>query len=189
MGSFLAIIAQVNDLNGSELLDEPATSNPILPTANELFWAAVTFFALWALMKWLLLPPIMRAMQARSDKVRTDLETAEAAKKEASDKLVAYEESLHGARAQAVRTIEAARSEAEAERQLVVSAAEAEVSAQRAAAAEDIARAKERATAELTASVAGIAVDAAEAVIGRQVDREAQTQVVEDYVNRAGSKR
>jgi F-type H+-transporting ATPase subunit b len=187
VGPILASILQEVPLNGAELLDEPATSNPILPTGNELFWAAVTFFLLWALMKWVLLPPVMKAMKARADKVSEDLGTAEATKAEAAAELAAYEESLLGAKAEAVRIVEDARSQAEAQRQQVTAAAEAEVAAQRAAAAAEIAEAKERAKAELQTSLAGIAVDAAEAVIQRQLDRDAQTRVIEDYVNRAGS--
>lgn len=186
MGPILASILQQVPLDGAEL-DESAINNPILPTVNEIFWAAVTFFALWALMKWVLLPPIMRGMKARSEKVRTDLEVAETAKSTAATALADYEASLQGAKAEVVRIIEGARGEAESQRQQVVAAAEAEVAAQRAAATEEIARAKQGAKAELASSVAGIAVDAAETVIGKELDRQAQTQLIEDYVNRAGS--
>ena len=43
-----------------EAVTEEKTSNPILPTANEMFWGGLTFVLLWALMKWVLLPPITR---------------------------------------------------------------------------------------------------------------------------------
>ena len=61
------------------------------------------------------------------------------------------------------------------------------MAAQRAAAAEEINAAKAQARTELTGSVAEIAVGAAEAVVQKPIDRNAQQQVVEDYVNRAGA--
>lgn len=163
------------------------TKNPILPVASEMLWAAVFFIALWALMKFVLLPPIVRTMQARDDKVREDHQAAERADAERAAKLEQYEAGLAGARAEAVRLIEDARAQGEAQRREAVAAAEAEVAAQRAAAAEEIAAAKVRARAELTGSIADIAVGAAEAVVQKPVDRSASVQVVEDYVNRAGS--
>ena len=162
-------------------------SNPILPTVNEMFWAAVFFIALWALMKFVLLPPVLRTMDARDAKVRDDLQAAEHAETQRVTKLEEYEAGLAGARAEAVGMIEQARSEGEAERREAIAAAEAEVAALRAQAAEEIATAKTTARAELTGSIADIAVGAAEAVVQKPIDRSAQVQVVEDYVNRAGS--
>lgn len=170
-----------------ELLEEPETSNPILPTGNELFWAAITFVILWALMKYVLLPPVLKTMEAREAKVRDDLAAAESARQQADARLAEYEASLTSAKTEAVRIIEDARVKAEADRKAVTAEAEAEVAAQKAQAAQEVAEAKERALAELKASVAGIAVDAAEAVVQKQLDRQAEMQTIEDYVNRAGS--
>jgi F-type H+-transporting ATPase subunit b len=185
VGPILALVAQSPEI--TQVIAEEETNNPILPTVNELFWALVLFCALWALMKFVLLPPITRGMEGRAAKVRGDLAAADAAKAAAAAQLAEYEAGLQGTRTEAVRIIEDARSEAEAERRQVVAAAEAEVAAQRAEAAREIAAAKARAKVELQGSLAGIAVGAAEAVMEKPLDRDAQTQVIEDYVNRAGS--
>ena len=58
---------------------ETAAKNPILPTINEMFWAAVVFLLLWSLMKFVLLPPITKLMATRADTIRGDLQAAEAA--------------------------------------------------------------------------------------------------------------
>jgi F0F1-type ATP synthase membrane subunit b/b' len=42
----------------------------------------VFFLLLWALMKFVLLPPVLRTMNARDDKVREDQQAAEAADEE-----------------------------------------------------------------------------------------------------------
>jgi F-type H+-transporting ATPase subunit b len=160
--------------------------NPILPTVNEMFWAAIFFIALWALMKFVLLPRITKVMDGRTDKVRDDLAAAEAAETERVAKLEQYEAGLAGARVEAVAILEASRAEGDAERRTQIAAAEAEVAAARAEAAAEIADAKARARSELTGSITDIAVGAAEAVIQKPLDRAAQGRIVEDYVNSSG---
>ena len=170
-----------------QAVTEAKTSNPILPTANELFWGGVTFALLWVLMKWVLLPPITRAMNRRSAKVRDDLDAADSTDAKADAELRNYEASLQSAKAEAVRIIEDARAGADEQRRQVVSAAETEAATVRADAAHEVAEAKDRAKAELQQSVASVAIEAAEAVVQKQLDRGAAMQTIEDYVNRAGS--
>ncbi len=129
-------------------------SNPILPIANEMFWGGLTFAVLWALMKWVLLPPITRSMTQRAAKVREDLETADSTSAKADAELRNYEASLQSAKSEAVRIIEDARTSADGERKEVVSVAEAEAAAVRAEAAREVAEAKDRAKTELRQSVA-----------------------------------
>jgi F-type H+-transporting ATPase subunit b len=175
----------------TELLDQAAgeakaVKNPILPTVNEMLWAAIFFIALWAMMKFVLLPRITKVMDGRTEKVRDDLAAAEAAEAERVAKLEQYEAGLAGARAEAVAILEASRAEGDAERRTQISAAEAEVAAARAAAAAEIADAKARARSELSGSITDIAVGAAEAVVQKPLDRAAQSRIVEDYVNSSG---
>lgn len=183
MVSFATIL-----LVASETAAEPEkVSNPILPVGNELFYAGVTFVILWALMKFVLLPPVLRGMDNRDAKVRGDLEAAESAKTEAAAKLADYQASLVSTKSDAVRRIEDARVTAEADRRQKVAAAEAEAGAVRAAAAQEVVDAKATAKAQLQSGLTTIVLDAADAVVQRPVDRTTQTQVIEDYVNRAGS--
>jgi hypothetical protein len=83
-------------------------NNPILPTGNEFFWAAVTFVALWILMKFVLLPPMLKIMEERAAKRRDDLAAAEQASLQMADASAQYEASLSGARVDAIAKIEAA---------------------------------------------------------------------------------
>lgn len=176
----------VDTLMGQDLEPVKEVKNPILPTLNEMFWAAVFFLALWALMKFVLLPRIVKVMDGRAERVRSDLAAAEAAEADRVAKLEQYEAGLAGARAEAVAIIEASRSEGDAERRTQIAAAEADVAAVKAEAAAEVADAKARARAELTGSITDIAVDAASVVVGKPVDRAAQAAVVADYVNSAG---
>ena len=115
-------------LVASEVAEEGTkkANNPILPVSNELFWAAVTFGLLWILMKFVLLPPVVKGMENREAKVRGDLDAAESAQTEATTKLAEYQASLVSTKADAVRRIEDARVEAEAARRQVIQAAESD---------------------------------------------------------------
>jgi len=172
---------------GAETVTKEA-SNPILPTSNELFWGGLTFCLLWALMKFVFLPPVVRIMKERNDKVRDDLAAAEEAKARADADLAGYEQNLVTARAEGSRLIDDARAQADAVRKETLGAAEAEVATQRQTAAAEIAAAKTAALAELRGGVASIAVGAAETIVSKPLDQAAQMQVIEAYVNSAGSK-
>lgn len=186
----ILVLANEAVTTANELLDQAANEvkevkNPILPTLNEMFWAAVFFLILWTLMKFVLLPKITKVMDGRAERVRDDLAAAEAAEAARVTAVEQYEAGLAGARAEAVGIIEAARSEGDAERRTKISAAEADVAAVKAEAAAEVADAKARARAELTGSITDIAVDAASAVVGAPIDRSAQASVVADHVNDA----
>ena len=112
MLALITVLAETASQDVAEATKE--VKNPILPVANEMFWAFVFFVLLWALMKYVLLPPIMKTFQDRADKVRDDLAAAEAAETARITKLEQYEAELAGARAEAVALIEQARSEGDA---------------------------------------------------------------------------
>ena len=81
LASILVLAAEAST-TAAELLDQAAgdaeaVKNPILPTINEMFWAAIFFIALWTLMKFVLLPRITKVMDGRTDKIRDDLAAAE----------------------------------------------------------------------------------------------------------------
>ena len=85
------------------------------------------------------------------------------------------------------KRLEDARAQADAYRATKLAEAEAQVAALRSAAAEEVQTAKADAMAQLRGGVAQIAVDAASAVMQKPLEPAAQMQVIEDYVNRAGS--
>lgn len=161
--------------------------NPILPTGLELIYGGASFVVLWALMKFVLTKPVLKIMQDRADKIRGDLEAAEQARAAADQAIAQYNAALASAKAEATRLIEDARAQGEAKRREFMTAAEADVAAMRAAAAEEVARAKAEALVQLRGDVATIAVDAAKAVIGKDLDVSSQRPIVDEYLSRSGS--
>ncbi len=192
MASVPTILGVVNLLAAESTADGAVATaekvnNPILPTSHEFFWAAVMFVLLWILMKYLLLPPIRSIMAEREQKRLDDLAAAGHAAEQMDEAQQRYEESLAGARSEAIAKVEAARAEADAYRREVMAAAESDAAATKAESAAAVAAARTQAMASLRGGITDIALGAAEAVVERPVDRTRQGQVVEDYVNRAES--
>lgn len=171
----------------AEVEEEEEVSNPILPTGNELLFGGIFFVLLWALMKFVLLKPVVQTMDDRTAKVRGDQEGAEAARAQMEAAEAEYEAALAAARAEATRVVEDARARADARRAELMAAAEADVATAKAAAADEVAQAKAEAMAELRGQVAGIAVGAASAVVQRQLDAAAQQQLIDRYLSQTGS--
>jgi F0F1-type ATP synthase membrane subunit b/b' len=105
LASILVLAAEAST-TAVELLDQAAgdakaVKNPILPTVNEMLWAAIFFIALWAMMKFVLLPRITKVMDGRTEKVRDDLAAAEAAEAEVAAARAAAAAEIADAKARA----------------------------------------------------------------------------------------
>lgn len=167
--------------------EDEEVNNPILPTGPEIFWGAVTFLLLWALMKWVLLPPLHKVQDNRAERIRADRDAAERAGDEAARLRDEHRVGLANARAEATRLIDDARHAGEQHRAELISQAETEISQERAATAAEVDEAKQAALAELKSGVADMAVEAAQLVVQRDIDAASQAQAIEEYVNQAGS--
>lgn len=157
--------------------------NPILPEISEMFWGAIAFFTLWALVKFVLLPPVRDAMDGREAQIRTDLDAAEVARSKAGSAMSEAQDQLAGVRAEAAEIVEAARAEAEAERATVIAAAEAEAASIRSAAADEIAAARAEAMTGVGPAVTELASDAASRVMKRQITLSDAQPVVDRFLS------
>lgn len=170
-------------LQGILAAEAAEPDNPILPAGPEMFWGAVCFGALFVLVKFVLLPPVKRVMNARADQIRADLDAADRAKAQAGSAVGEVHDQLADVRAEAAEIIDAARTEAEAERATIIAAAEEEVASLRAEADAEISAAREAALAGASDQVAELAADAASRVMGRQVELSSAQPIVDRYLN------
>lgn len=161
--------------------------NPILPETNEIIWGGLSFLILFALMvKWGY-PMITRAMDARAERIRGDLDEATRARTEAETVLDDYKRQLADARNESNRIIEEARQTADQLRRDLMTRAEAEVSELRQRARADIDGAKSRAMAELRTEVSTLAIQLAEKVVGRNLDAQSNKALVDSFISEVGS--
>ena len=162
-------------------------SNPILPDTSELIIAFAAFVILFLAMRQFAFPAVKKAMDARTERIRESLDSAEKAKTDAESILADYQRQLADAKNEANRIIEESRQTADSLRRDLRAKAEAEASEVRIRATADIDAAKERAMAELRTQVTNLTIELAERVVKRNLDREANAALVEDYISSIGA--
>ncbi|MEZ5165915.1 MAG: F0F1 ATP synthase subunit B [Acidimicrobiales bacterium] len=165
----------------SVLATEEATKppNPVIPDVNEIVWAAIFFCVLWALMKYVLLPPITRAMEARAGTIQGDRDAADEATAALGSTRRDYEAALTDARNEANTIIAAARSSADERRGAMQAEADAEIAELRRSAQAEIDQARAEALGGMRGDIASLAVGAAGVVLGRTLDPAAQQSVID----------
>ena len=155
----------------------------IIPELDEIIWGGAAFLILFAFMWWKGFPAVKRAMDARSEKIRDDLDAADTAKADALRTKSEYEAQLSEAKAAAAAIIDEARGQADQLRQDLQARAEADVAEQRARAAADIESSRRQAIDDLRTDVAAIAVGAAERVVGASLDADVHRNLIDGYID------
>ena len=179
------VIEAVN--NGSDVAECNKAPSPIVPDATDLIWGSAAFVILLLAMWKFALPALRAGLQGRSDRISDDLAKADAARREAEELLATYQRQVAESKAEATRIIEDARATAEGLKADMARRAEAEIAEMRERAAHDVEASKAQAIADLTGEVASLAIGAAEVVVQRNLDRDTQVSLIENYINQVGS--
>jgi F-type H+-transporting ATPase subunit b len=174
---------------GGAVEDCQDAPNPLLPETNEIIWGVVGFAVVFFFVAKFGLPQIKGAMNARTEKIRNDIETAEAQREEADSLLAEYRAQLNDARAEAGQIIEEARQAADQIKRDQEARLQAELAELRERAVNDIEAAKAQAMTDLRSEVAQLAIGAAETIVGRNLDAATQTQLVDDYIDQIAARR
>jgi F-type H+-transporting ATPase subunit b len=174
---------------GGSVDDCQAAPNPLLPEINELLWGAFGFFVVFFFMAKFGYPAMKKSMDARTERIRADLDAAETQRTEADTLLADYRAQLADAKNESARIIEEARQSADALKKDQEARLQTELADLRSKAAADIDAAKVQAIADLRGEVASLAIGAAEVVVGRNLDQATQVQLIEDYINQVSEQR
>jgi F-type H+-transporting ATPase subunit b len=175
-------------LSAGGVLAAEGPNQTILPgDLNEVWWASSAFIVVMTLLIWKAGPPIKNAWNGRIERIRGELDEAEAARREAEAELGA----LRGRIANADQERERIRAEAEQAAANLAAQLDARSTADAVAirerAAGDAESAKAQAEADLRAEIGTIALGAAEAVVARNLDPDTQRQLIENYIQTVGS--
>ena len=156
--------------------------SPILPETNEIIWGGLAFLIILGALWKFGLPAVTKAMDARTERIRSSLDEAEKAKTDAEAVRADYQRQLAEARGEAARIVEEARQQADAVRRDLTQRAEADAQDLRRRNAEQLEAERARVLGELRGQVAVLAVDAAERVVRANLDTEANRRLVEEYI-------
>jgi F-type H+-transporting ATPase subunit b len=178
----------IHILEGGGTVDEcHEAPNPIIPEWNEIIWGGIAFLIILALLWKFGLPAVTKAMDARTERIRSSLDEAEKAKTDAEALRADYQRQLSEARGESARIVEEARQQADAVRRDLTSRAEAEAQDLRRRNAEQLEAERARVLGELRGQVAVLAVDAAERVVRANLDSDANRRLVEEYITNLSS--
>jgi len=162
--------------------------NPILPSVPELVWGSLAFLIVFLLMWKYAFPSVKKGMDARTERIRDSLSTAEQAKTDAQNVLEEYQRQLADARNESNRIIEDARQTAEALRRDLMAGAAPDAAEVRTRATADIEAAKDRAMEELRSQLTQLTLQLTELVVKRNIDRDANSRLVDDYISSIGNR-
>jgi F-type H+-transporting ATPase subunit b len=137
-----------------------------------LLCLAITAKVIW--------PKVLGGLEAREEKIRSEIKAAEEARKRADEALKDYESSLQQARAEAAEMIEKTKAEQSRMAADLRTKAEAELTEMRESARRGIEAAKRAALAEIYQESAVLATQIAEKILEREVNEQDQSRLVEE---------
>jgi F-type H+-transporting ATPase subunit b len=171
---------------GQSVDDCQKAPSPLTPAKNEIIWGSLAFLVLLgAMWKWGV-PAIKNMEQAREDRIRNDLESAEKTRQEAETEKANYDSQLADARNEAGRIIDEARQSAETVRRDLIARAEEEANEIRARATADIANQTNQAMTQLRTDVANLSIDLAGRIVERNLDDDTNRQLVDSFIEQVG---
>ena len=147
----------------------------------------IGFLLLIAVLKKFAFGPIFGMLQARQDKIRGDLDDAEARRNEMVSLQKQYEQRLAQIEDEARDKIQAAVKEAQAAREELLQKAHADADEVRRRAQDDIVREREIANAEMRDQIAKLAAQVAGRLIKQTLDPAAHARLIDDVIGGIGS--
>ncbi|MEM7324208.1 MAG: hypothetical protein AAF531_14050 [Actinomycetota bacterium] len=150
---------------------------------NEVYWGTAAFLVLAGLIVWRGLPLIRQALTDRTERIEAELAEAKAARTEAEQALNASTADLPDVSAEEDKIRSEAHETAAKLKEDLVVKAEAEAEAIRDRGRSDVTNRKRQAQADLAAEVSRMTRDSAEAVVLDGLDGNAQSELIETYIN------
>jgi F-type H+-transporting ATPase subunit b len=158
----------------------------LVPDTAELITGIIAFTIVFIVMWRLAVPWFNRTIEARQQAIKSELEMAETAKVEAEALRTQYEDHLSGAREEAARIVEQARKSGEETRGEILAKAKDEADEVGRKARQEIDSERSKAQGDMRKQVATLSLDVAERVVGRELDRDSQQQLVERFIDELG---
>lgn len=141
--------------------------------ASQIFWLLIIFGLIYFVIGKGMLPKIEATVEARDQKIASDLAAAEAARAKADETEAAYRAKIEEARATVLKATQDAKSSATAEAEQRVKAADAELATKAAEADAALKAAQAKALAEIESVAAEAAQEIVARVSGIEVDKAA----------------
>ena len=157
------------------------------PDLGLIIFTIITFLLLVTVLKKIAWKPILEALDARENKVRSDIERAEKAHTDAEALRQKYQTQLVEAQQSIQNMVNQAKVDAERVRTELVSQAKNEANQALERGRRELVAEGERLRGELRKEVAGLSVSIAEKILNRAVDPKVQEAVLADALKSVGN--
>lgn len=164
-----------------------AGADILIPKPAEFIPALIAFLIIWVIMAKMAWPMIISTLDARQEKIQSDLDAASKAQADAEEAKAAYQAKIEEAERKADAIIAEAKHDAEVLRADMLAMAQEESQAIIAKAHDVIDADRTKAMAELSGSVVDLSVEIASKVIGDGLDVEQQRALAIKYLAEVGS--
>ncbi|MEX2783580.1 F0F1 ATP synthase subunit B [Streptococcus sp. H49] len=124
--------------------------------------------------------------KTREEKIANEIDSAEAARQKAEELAGQREHELVQAKGEASQIIDDAKELSTAKGRQIITAAEEEAGRLKTKASQDIAQDKAEALSDVKAEVADLTVLLAEKIMTANLDKEAQSQLIDSYLDKLG---
>ncbi len=158
-------------------------ANLLSPNWGLAVWLGISFLLLFFILSKFAFPAMLGGLKEREQTIQGSLEQAERANAEAKRLLADNESARRDAEAQAQAILRDARDQATSQRETDIAKTKTEIARLQANAQSDIETQKQQALAELRAEVAALAVGAAEKILKKEIDAQAQQGLVDQFIS------
>jgi F-type H+-transporting ATPase subunit b len=131
--------------------------------------------------------PVVEALDARAEKVRSDIESADRARQEAEKLLTQHKEMMEQARNEAAKIIADGKSAAENIRNEIIDKANSDSKELSERVRKEINLAKDKALSEIKAEVVILSTEIAAKIINKNLNPDDQKVLVEETLNKVGT--
>ena len=156
---------------------------PLQFRVDTMLFSFLIFLGLAAVLFKFAWKPIMSGLDAREKRISDDIDNARIANEQAQANLKQYQEQLANATDEAKSVLEEARKDAVAAKNRILNDAQDEAGRLRDRALADIDAAKNQAVRELAQQSVNSAVTLAGNIVGRSLNKEDHSKLIEDSVN------
>ena len=157
--------------------------NPLAfdPAATILAW--ITFLVALAVLTKVCWRPLLNAVREREERIARNIESAEAARKEAESLLERYRSQMAEARQEVNRLLEEGRASAEKMKKEIVEKARREAEAARERAQREIELARDRALEQLRAEAVDLSIAVSSRILERSLDDRDHRKLAQDILD------
>lgn len=154
-----------------------------------ILFTLINLVIFYLLMKRFLFKPILKVMNKRKEMINKQFQDADDAKSQALELKKQYEDRLKGADDETERILGEARENAKTEYSRIIDRAQQDVVKMKEDAQKQIDAESEKAMRNAKENIASLAIEAAEKVVGANVDAEKNSAIFDEFLNESSEEK